>query len=93
MWQASLFTALGVERLGCTLCKHFLGRISSFHCQSQESIWCTEQGGNAWSGRRPGSGGLCSVPDVGKPFTWVVATMHLAEACCILSKALSNQTR
>lgn len=38
MWPASLFTAPEVEHLCCVFCKHFLGCISSFHGQSQESI-------------------------------------------------------
>ena len=48
--------------------KHFLGCVSSSPHQSWESIWCTEQGRNSWSGRRLCSDGLCAAPDAGRPF-------------------------
>ena len=53
---------------GCSLRKHFLGCVSSSPHQSRESIWCTEQGRNEWSGRGLCSDGLCAAPHAGRTF-------------------------
>ena len=91
MWQASAVTALGGGASGCSLCKHFLGCVSSSPHQSQESIWCMEQGRNAWSGRGLCSDRLCAAPDAGRPFVWVMPTLHLADSLWILRRFLATR--
>lgn len=91
MWQVSAVTALGGGASGCSLCKHFLGCVSSSPHQSQESIWCMEQGRNAWSGRGLCSDRLCAAPDAGRPFVWVMPTLHLADSLWILRRFLATR--
>lgn len=75
----------GVEHLCCTLCKHFLGYISSSHRESQERSWCA-----AWlvaalwrAPSRPRSeavlhlGGAHCVPVPGRSLAMYLATGHL----------------